>query len=74
MEAKRIRQLLKARPFTVHVSKLASYTVPHPEWAMLNPQGETMGVMDDEGGFMWVDTKHITRITNDRSKGSSAHK
>ena len=77
MEAKRLRQLLKAqpfKPFVLHVSELASYHVPHPDWAMLNPQGETMVVMDDDGGFMWVDTKHITRVTNESSKSSSARK
>ena len=77
MEAKRLRQLLKARPFkpfVLHVSELASYQVPHPDWAMLNPQGETMVVMDDDGGFMWMDTKHVTRVTNVPSKSSSARK
>ncbi len=77
MEAKRLRQRLKARPFkpfVLHVSELASYQVPHPDWAMLNPQGETMVVMDDDGGFMWVDTKHVTRITNVPSKSASVRK
>lgn len=54
MIAEEIRQLLRARPFKpfrLHVTDQAVHTVPHGDWAMRNPAGSMMVVMDDAGFF-----------------------
>ena len=67
MIAEEIRRLLRAKPFKpfrLHVTDQAVHTVPHGDWAMLNPAGSMMVVMDDAGFFDWISTAHITRITH----------
>ena len=66
MPSEEIRLLLKARPFMpfrLHISDQAVHTVIHPDWALLNPAGTMMIVMDDAGYFHWVATTHVTRIS-----------
>ena len=67
MIAEEIRRLLHGRPFKpfrLHVSDQAIHNVPHTDYALLNPAGTRMVVMDDAGYFDWVSTAHITRITH----------
>jgi hypothetical protein len=66
MISEEIRCLLHARPFKpfrLHVSDQAFHNVPHNDYALLNPAGTMMVVMDEAGYFDWIATDHITRIT-----------
>jgi hypothetical protein len=40
------------------------HTVPHTDYALINPGGSMMAVMDEAGYFDWIATAHITRITH----------
>lgn len=67
MVSEEIRILLKARPFIpfrLHISDQAMHEVIHPDWALLNPAGTMMTVMDDAGYFHWVATAHVTRLSH----------
>jgi hypothetical protein len=67
MIAEEIRCLLHARPFKafrLHISDQATHNVPHIDYALLNPAGTMMVVMDEAGYFDWISTAHITRITH----------
>jgi hypothetical protein len=68
MNADDIRKLLRRQPFkrfTIHVAELASYHIPHSDWALVDKKGDTLVVMEPEGGFAWVDVAHVTRLTQD---------
>jgi hypothetical protein len=67
MIAEEIRRLLNARPFKpfrLHLTDQAVHEVPQTDWALLNPAGTMMVVMDKAGCFDWLSTAHITRITH----------
>ena len=67
MIAEEIRRLLHSRPFKpfrLHIADQAVHTVPHTDYALLNPAGSMMVVMDEAGYFDWISTAHITRITH----------
>lgn len=67
MIAEEIRRLLHSRPFKtfrLHIADQAVHTVPHTDYALLNPAGTMMVVMDEAGYFDWISTAHITRITH----------
>jgi len=67
MIAEEIRRLLQSRPFKpfrLHLSDQSEHGVPHNDWAMINPAGTMMVVMDEAGYFDWLCTAHITRISN----------
>jgi len=67
MISEEIRRLLRAspfKPFRLHLTDQAEHAVPQADWAMLNPAGTMMVVMDEAGYFDWVSTAHITRITH----------
>jgi hypothetical protein len=68
MNADDIRKLLKRqpfKPFTIHVAELATYQIPHGDWALVDNKGNTLVIMEPDGGFAWVDVAHVTRITQD---------
>ncbi len=67
MISEELRRLLQARPFKpfrLHVADQAVHKVPHADWALINPAGTMMVVMDEAGYFDWISTAHITRITH----------
>ena len=67
MIAEELRRLLRVqpfKPFLLHITDQAVHTVPHGDWALLNPAGTMMVVMDEAGYFDWISTQHITRITH----------
>ena len=67
MIAEEIRRLLHSRPFKpfrLHISDQAIHTIPRADFALLNPAGTMMVVMDEAGYFDWISTVHITRITH----------
>ena len=67
MIAEEIRCLLHARPFKpfrLHIADQAVHPVPHGDWALLNPAGTMIVVMDEAGYFDWISAAHITRITH----------
>ena len=64
--ASELRSLLSRRPFKpfkVHTSDQAEYSVPQVDWAMVHPRNTVLVVMDDEGLIDWVALSHITRIS-----------
>lgn len=65
MIADEIRVMLKSSPFIpfhIHVAEATVYEVPHGDWALINPAGTIMVVMDKNGLFHWIAIAHITRI------------
>lgn len=52
------------KPFRLHLTDQAVHPVPRADWALLNPAGTMMVVMDPSGYFDWISTAHITRITH----------
>ncbi|MCX6855256.1 MAG: hypothetical protein NTV80_10155 [Verrucomicrobia bacterium] len=67
MIAEEIRNLLHCRPFKpfrLHIAEQAVHTVPRTDYALLNPAGTMMVVMDEAGHFDWISTEHIIRITH----------
>lgn len=65
MIADEIRVMLKAQPFIpfkMYVAESSAHEVPHGDWALINPAGSMMVVMDKDGLFHWISVAHITRI------------
>lgn len=65
MIADEIRVMLKTSPFIpfqLHVAEASVHDVPHGDWALINPAGTMMVVMDKDGLFHWISVAHITRI------------
>ncbi|MBI2929577.1 MAG: hypothetical protein HYY24_28265 [Verrucomicrobia bacterium] len=65
MNVDELRKLLRAssfRPFTVYTISEKAYYVPHPEFAWLTPEGDTLFVgHSGEGGADIVDVPLIAR-------------
>lgn len=66
MNANELRQLLQARPFrplTIRMGSNQTYSVPHPEFAALSPDGDTLIVwLSQEGGADMVDVPLIESV------------
>ena len=66
MSADEIRSLLRAtpfRPFTVYLPSDKSFSVQHPDFAVLTPPGRTMIVFHTEdNGFDLLEVPLITRV------------
>ena len=65
MFSEEIRRLLQDRPFVpfeVHVAEVRVLRVPHTDYALLNPQGTAMTIMDERGVFNHVAVAHVTRV------------
>lgn len=65
MIADEIRVMLETSPFIpfqIHVAEASVHGVPHRDWALINPAGSMMVVMDKDGLFHWISVGHITRI------------
>jgi hypothetical protein len=61
-----LRELLQARPFhplTIRMGSNKTYSIPHPEFAALSPEGETLIVwLSREGGANMVDVSLIESV------------
>jgi hypothetical protein len=65
MCAEEIRRLLFGRPFNpfeVHVAETKVLRVPHSDYAIINPFGTAMTIMDEHGVFNHVNIAHVTRV------------
>ena len=66
MLADELRALLRAvpfRPFTAYLPSDRAFSVPHPEFAALTPQGRTLIVFHgQDNGFDLLDVPLITRV------------
>ena len=66
MCADELRALLRAvpfRPFTAYLPSDRAFPVPHPEFAVLSPQGRTLIVFHGgDNGFDLLDVPLITRV------------
>jgi len=63
MNVNELRQLLQARPFrplTLRMGSNRTYSIPHPEFAAMSPDGETLIVwLSREGGADMLDVALI---------------
>ena len=64
MDVGRIRKRLNGgfQPFTIQLSNGKHLHVPHPDFMLIPPIGETVIVVDQEGGKHIVDADHITKL------------
>jgi hypothetical protein len=66
MSADDLRKLLNAvpfRPFTVYLPSENAFIVPHPDFALLTPNGRTMVVAQEQTSAVdLLDVPFITRI------------
>ena len=66
MKANELRKLLRTTPFhtlRVCLGSNKTYTIPHPEFAALSPDGQTLVVWPSNGGGMDVlDVPLIERV------------
>ena len=71
MTANEIRELLRATPFTpfrVHVAEQKDFDVPHPDFALLTQNGDTLVVNAKTGDFVHIiSVPLITRIEMKKS-------
>ncbi len=67
MNANELRDLLQARPFrpiTIRMGSSKTYSIPHPEFAALSPDGETLIVwLRRQGGHDVLDVPLIESVT-----------
>ncbi len=50
------------RPYTVRTTDGDAIHVPHPDFMLIPPIGETVIVVDRKGGKHIVDADHITKL------------
>jgi hypothetical protein len=65
MFAEEIRALLHNRPFVpfeVYVAETKVLRVPHSDYALINPMGSAMTIMDERGVFNHVNIAHVTLV------------
>lgn len=65
MNMKEIRDINRTtpfRPYTVRTTDGDAIHVPHPDFMLIPPIGETVIVVDQEGGKHIVDADHITKL------------
>jgi len=75
MSIKEIREINRATPFhayTVRTSDGDALHVPHPDFMFIPPIGETVIVVDQEGGKHLVDADHITKLEIRRTRSSKS--
>ena len=65
MIAEDLKQLLRAQPFqpfTLYLASEKAFGVRHPEFASLSPQGRTLIIWRQRGGFDLLDVALIARV------------
>lgn len=71
MSIKELREINRASPFhpyTVRTSEGDAIHVPHPDYMLIPPIGETVIVVDQEGCKHIVDADHITKLELRRTR------
>jgi hypothetical protein len=75
MSIKELREVNRATPFhayTVRTTDGDAIRVPHPDFMLIPPIGETVIVVDQEGGKHLVDADHITKLEIRRTRPSKS--
>jgi len=76
MVAEELRELLRAgpfRPFTVYLPNDRSFSVRHPDFAVLTPRGRTLIVLHDgDEAFDILDVPLIARVEVHEPTASSS--
>ena len=74
MNANQIRELLHATPFTpfrIHVPEQQDFDIPHPDFALLTQNGDTLVVNAKTGDFVHIiSVPLITRIEMKQSQSA----
>jgi len=73
MKADELRTLLRTSPFrpiTICTGSKKRYTIPHPEFAALSPDGDTLIIFLPQGGHDVVDVPWIERVEVRRRSSS----
>jgi hypothetical protein len=63
--ANQVLAALRLQPFravTISLADQRSFTITHPEWAAISPNGREMIVYDESGGANFLDLRLITGI------------
>ena len=62
-ELKRLLNAVPFRPFTVYMPSDTSFRIPHPDFALLTPNGRTMVVAHEQSDAVDIlDVPLITRL------------
>ena len=75
MSIKDLRDINGATPFhayTVRTSDGDALPVPHPDFMLIPPIGDTVIVVDQEGGKHLIDASHITKLELRRGRPSKS--
>jgi hypothetical protein len=73
MTADSIRKHLNAQPFhpfTVHTGSGRSFSVPHPDFAWITPNGRDLFVADETDGAHLIAVAHVTELSINGAKKS----
>lgn len=71
-ELRDINRTTPFRPYTVRTSDGDSIHVPHPDFMLIPPLGDTVIVVDQTGGKHIVDADHITNLEMRPSRPTKA--
>ena len=70
-ELKQINLATPFRPYTIRTSDGQTVHVPHPDYMLIAPGGDTLVVFDQDGLMHIMDTDHISKLEM-RQKGRAA--
>jgi hypothetical protein len=72
-ELKRLLNAVPFRPFTVYLPSDTSFRIPHPDFALLTPNGRTMVVAHDQSDAVDIlDVPLITRVNVEAERGADS--
>lgn len=74
MNVRELRQINLAnpfRPYTIRTSDGQTVHVPHPDYMLIAPSGDTLVVYDQDGLMHIIDTDQISKLEM-RQKGRSS--
>ncbi len=70
-ELKRLLNAVPFRPFTVYLPSDTHFQVPHPDFALLTPNGRTMVVAHQQSDAVDIlDVPLITRVKVEAERGA----
>ena len=65
MQVEQFRKVNQAEPFkpyTIHLADGRMFTVRHPEFVAISPQGRSIAVVADDGTFDMIDLLLVTSL------------
>ena len=73
MNVHELRQINLAnpfRPYTIRTSDGQTVHVPHPDYMLISPGGDTLVVFDQDGMLHIIDADHVSKIEMRRARSA----